>query len=316
MSDVVTTGSTGAAPSSGASTTADTASATASAPASATATPVDTSSAVSTPAATGEPPRERWEDILTNTRTKTRSDVEAEYRQKYGWADQFHSDPYTFVDSWVDQLAAHPQYQAQILAKAARLLNARRGAQAPQASQPTEEPKPNVPIVDGHGNVTGYTYSADQLKVWRDWDWKQKQSALDERIQPLEQMRTAIEHQAQQAVAQQQADEQARTTLTELRQDPHFKQHEAKVKAALMAHPEWGDNIHRAYHHVLQTDVFPTISRTAESNVLGQLKTQAAGGTVNPGQSAPTQTPKFKDFGDALRYFSEHPDEAAAMAKR
>jgi hypothetical protein len=42
----------------------------------------------------------------------------------------------------------------------------------------------------------------------------------------------------------------------------------------------------------------------------------AEGGTVSPAQSAPTQTPKFKDFGEALRYFSEHPDEAAVMAKR
>ncbi len=307
------TGSTGAAPSPGAS-TADSSASTASTASSATTTSVDQGSAASTPAASGEPPRERWDDILSNTRTKTRSEVEAEYRQKYGWADQFQSDPYSFVDTWVDQLAAHPQYQAQIYAKAARMLQSRRGAAQPQ--QVAEEPQPDVPIVDGHGNVTGQTYSAKQLKQWRDWDWAQKQSTLDQRLQPLEEMRTTLEQHAVQQQVQQQADRHATETLTELRRDPHFKAHESKVKKALMDHPEWGDNVHRAYHHVLQTDILPSFTRNAESNVLGQLKTQAAGGTVNPGQNAPTQAPKFKDFGDALRYFSEHPDEAAVMAKR
>jgi hypothetical protein len=128
MSDVpVTTGSpAAAAPSAAPSTAAPSAPSAPSTPASATATPAAPPSATSAPAPSGEPPRERWDDILNNTRTKTRSEVEAEYKQKYGWADSFQTDPYAFVDSWMDQLASHSQYGPQILAKAARMLQARR----------------------------------------------------------------------------------------------------------------------------------------------------------------------------------------------
>jgi hypothetical protein len=237
--------------------------------------------------------------------------VEAEYRQKYGWADQFQQNPYQFVENWIDQLAEHPQYSPQILAKAARMLQSRRGA-----AQTSEEPAPDVPIVDAHGNVTGQTYSAKQLKAWREWDWAQKQAGLEQRLQPLEQMRTVMEQRAAYAQVQQQSDEYARTTLQELRQDPHFKEHEAKVKQALIDHPEWGDNVHRAYHHVLQTDVFPTISRSAETKVLADLKTQAAGGSIRP-DGAGTATPDFKKMKpeDVMRFMHDHPDIAEQYAR-
>lgn len=279
-----------------------------SAPASASATPAPTAAPVapSTPAEPGPIPYARFKEV--NDQLKAARD----YQQKYGWATQFEQDPYTFVDAWMDQLAGHPQYGPQLIAKMARTLQSRRGQSAPA----NEEPAPDVPIVDATGQVTGHTYSAKQLKAWREWDWQQKQGALDQRLQPLEQMRQALEQRDQIALLQQHAEQTAVQTLTELRQDPYFAQHEGKVKQALMDHPEWGDDVKGAYLHVLRTEVFPGIGQQAEAKVLDSLKTQAAGGTPNPGMGATRSTPKFNDFGEALRYYAEHPDEARAMANR
>ena len=285
-------------------------------PASASATPTSgpsTPVASSTPAEPGPIPYARFKEV--NDQLKAARD----YQQKYGWATQFEQDPYTFVDNWVDQLASHPQYGPQIIGKMARMLQARRG----QSTAAPQEPQPDVPLTDAAGNPTGqYTYSAKQLAAWRDWDWQQKSQQLDQRIAPLEQLQQRVEQ--QQAIAQiaQQSDASARQTLAELRQDPYFKQYEADVKQALMEHEEWGDNVHRAYHHVLQTKVFPTIGTTAQQRVLDTLQTQAAGATPNPGMTAPTQQPQFRkkdgspDFGAALEYYAAHPEEAERMARR
>ncbi len=246
-----------------------------------------------------------------------------EFKEKYGWANQFETDPYTFVDAWVDQLAAHPQYQPQILAKAARLLQSRRGTMASAPTPVAEEPQPDVPIADAAGNVTGYTYSASQQKKWQEWNWNAKQSALDERLKPLEDLRSMVDQAREHATAQQHAAQYATTTLAELRQDPYFTQHEAKVKAALMAHPEWGDDVKGAYLHVLRTEVFPTIGTSAEAAVRTQALTQAAGASIHPGQTAPaaglpprTATESDSQFlKRAVRYYDAHQDEAVIKAR-
>ena len=108
----------------------------------------------------------------------------------------------------------------------------------------------------------------------------------------------------------------AQTTLRELRTQPYFTRHEPAIKQALIDHPEWGDNVHRAYVHVLTATVIPGLTRTEQAKVLDHLKTQAAGASVHPGSASASGPPKFKSFGEAARYYAEHPDEAGAMAQR
>ena len=299
---------TGAAGSSPAPNTASVASESSAAPA----TGAPAQSGAHDPAGTGEPPKERWSEILANARTKTRGEVEAEYRQKYGWADQFKTNPYEFVEGWMDQLAQHPQYSPQLLAKAARLLQSRRGA----AKDVGEKPTPDVPIMDANGTITGYTYSDKQHDALDEWRWAQREAKLTERFGPLEQMKTALEQQAEHAELQAQSQEHAQTTLTTLRQNPYFKEHEAKVKAALASHEEWGDNVPAAFNHVLPTEILPGLSQTEQRKVVESLQQKASAGTVSPSGAAPPATPKFKSFAEAQRYYSEHPAEAEAMANR
>ena len=316
MADDTGTGTAVAADSSSASPVAQTASPdSASVPA--TAAPV-TTDAQATQGISGEPPKERWDSILANTRDKTRAEVEAEFKQKYGWADQLETNPVEFYE-WLDsQLAAHPEHGPRILALHAKALQSRRG----RSAEPPEEPVPDVPIVDANGNQTGQTYSAAQLKKWQEWNWQQQQHALDERFGPLEKLNKRVEEAEQHAQVQQQATEHTKATLESLRADPFFTKHEAAIKAEFAAHEDYGDNIHAAYVRVLTRDVLPTLSQTGQRELLDSLNSKAAGTTVNPGGTTTTQRPSFKkkdgspDWDAAFEWFSTHPEDALVMANR
>ena len=266
----------------------------------------------------GEPPKERWPDILAHARTKTEAEVTArlaqEYRTKYGWADQLQENPVGFYEWLHDQLASHPEHGPKILAKAGRALQSRRGQTA--VSGPPERPKPDVPITDAHGNVTGYLYSDKQQDALDEWRWAQREATLNEKFAPLEALTQRIENAEHLAAIRDQADHQTTAVLADLRQQPYFKEHEAAIKTALIEHEDWGDNVYRAYTHVLTTQVLPTLSRTEQAKVLETLQQQAAGSTVNPRGSAPVQKPKFTSFAESARYYADHPEEAAAMANR
>lgn len=285
-------------------------------PASASVTPtaaVESGAAPSSPSAVpsepGPVPYGRFKEV--NEQLRVAKEFQSKY-ERLSWAEQFEQNPYAFVDSWVDQLAAHPEHQTKILAKAAKLLNSRRG----QSQAAAEMPKPDVPIMDGNGNITGYTYSDKQLQARDEFVWSQRQSALDERLGPLEQQMKTQQQREQMAALQQQSWQQAADTLTEMRQNPYFKEHEAKVKQALAAHEEWGDNIHAAFNHVLVTEILPTLSQTEQRKVVESLQQKAGASTVGPGGGGAATPKKFKSFSEAIAHYQAHPDEAEAMAHR
>ena len=266
----------------------------------------------------GPIPFDRHKEILESTRGKVRAELEAAYREKYGWADRFHDEPYAFVESWIDQLAQHPQYSQQILAKAARMLASRRG-QAPHVS---DEPEPDVPVMDAQGQVVSQTFSAPQFKKWHEWSMGQREEHLSARFQPLEEMRQQLARANEQQALHEQSTQEARITLGALRQNPYFKQHEAKIKQALVDHEEFGANVYQAFVHVLVTDILPTLSQTEQRKVVDSLQQKAAASTVNPQGHVASQKPTFRrkdgspDFSAAMRYYEAHPDEAAVMGNR
>jgi hypothetical protein len=280
-------------------------------PAPVTATPATqgTEQGTPSPAASqpqsSEPPRERWDDILNNARTKTRAEVEAEYKQKYQHFEGFDHDPWQWMQGRLKEASGHSVYGPMVNQWAAQHLNSLK------PRTPAEEPQPDVPIVDGNNQVTGYTYSAKQLKQWKDWDWAQKEAQINERFAPVEQR---MQHMAQQEQYAQVMQDTNRT-LTQLRAQPYFKEHEADIKQALTDHEEWGDNVHAAYNYVLVTKILPTLSQAERQQVITDLNTKAEANTVSPNSQA-VQAPKFKSFASAMEYYAAHPDEAKAKAQR
>jgi len=288
--------------------------------ASPTATPAASGTPTLTPAPTGqpgtptppsgEPPHERWADILENTRKKMRAEVEQESRQRYSKYDQFEQDPWAAVQDWLSQATQHSLYGPVVKQW---IQEQGRAGQSPVAATP--EPKPDVPIANEQGQITGYTYSDKALREWQQWNEQRLLGRLEERFGSLEQhnaQRAAHEERTQLA---QEAWRGAGDVLQSLRQQPYFAQHEPKIRQALVDHPEWGDNVHAAFNYVLTTDILPTLSQAEQRQVVDSLTGKAAGTTVAPGSTAPG-APKFKSFKAAAQYYEQHPDEAAAMAKR
>lgn len=279
----------------------------------ATPTPADSSaaSATTTPAAspvqpaTPDPiPFDRHKAILETQRAET-----AKAQQAYeAYKREQETDPFGRFQQSFDRYANHPQYEQHLLRAAANLLRSRRGQQAPL----TPEPQPDIPVFNEQGQQVNTTYSAKQLAQWHEWKAAQQEAKLAQRLRPLEER--IQQQQAKEQAAEQKAelDRSALTTVAELRQDPRFVEHETEIKTVFAEHPEWGDNLYRAYVHVLNTKVLPG----EQTKVLDHLKTQAQGSTITPGTPAVSSVPKFKNFAEAARYFEAHPAEAALMSNK
>lgn len=254
----------------------------------------------------GEPPRERWNDILENTRKKTRAEADAEWSQRFEPYQALERDPWTAIQNWLSQAEKHSVYGPMV----SKHYESRQ-----QARQPAAEPQPDVPIVDERGNVTGKTYSADRLREWHQWNDVQTQAKLDARFGPIEQREQRRAEAERAADIDRRANEYASATLADLRQQPHYTEHEAEIRQALLDHEEWGSNVYRAYMHVMTTKILPNLSAAEAQSTLDSITKQGEANTVTPGTTA-VGKPKFKGFGEAARYYAEHPEEAAAMAGR
>jgi hypothetical protein len=253
-----------------------------------------------------EPPRERWDSILQNAREKARQEANTQWEQRFQPYQDFERDPWSAIETWLGNAEKHSLYRDKV-----KEWVGKRGQPAPVP----QEPAPDVPIVDGNGNITGKTYSAERLKEWQRWNEAQFQAKFEERFSPLEQRERERQEQAREQQLWDRATSNAKETLTELRQLPYFKEHEAAVKQALMDNPKWGSNVHQAFNHVMMTQILPTLSQAEQRSAIQQLQNAGAASTVAP-NSTTVGTPKFKSFGTAAQYYAEHPEEAAAMAGR
>jgi hypothetical protein len=275
----------------------------------------DGSSATPTPTATagtpaqpsggsGEPPRERWNDILDNARRKARQETQAEYQERYG---RFEQDPWGAVQDWLDQASQHSVYGP--------LVNQWTTQRVAKSQPAAEEPQADIPVVDAQGNITSHTYSDKQLRKWQKWNQAQSQQELDQRLGSIEQQQQAWQQREQQAQIMQQAHNHVSQTLGGLRQQPYFKEHEADIREALAAHEEWGDNVHAAYNYVLTNKILPTLSQAEQRAVVDSINQKATGASISPRGTA-TGKPKFRNFKEAAAYYEAHPEEAGAMAQR
>lgn len=244
--------------------------------------------------AKGEPPKERWDDILNNARTKTRAEVEAEYKQKYGWAEsvnptefqqiqqwarQYQSDPI----AWFAQTAAELRQQFPHLAQnlhseAARVLAGARSN--PQQAAPTDI-EPDIPVVDEQGRVVSQAFSADRVKQLIA---HAVQDAIGKEVAPMkadfqsrQQQEQARQEQAQIESSVKSIYEQASSEL------PQFKENEAEIAKALAEIPgDPGTALYRAWAKV----VLPKYQAQSKADVLDSFKQKAAAKTEAPSAGA------------------------------
>jgi hypothetical protein len=288
---------------------------TASASAATTEPPVETSTPDGTTPGNGEPPKERWADILSNARAKEREAAIAEYRQKVGWAEQINQQdlhhamsiaqklrvdagPDAFVEG-LRAILAEGQQNPQIAA-ALRSFQGRALAQLRQQQAAPQGPDLHpIRVQLENGQEVGL-YSADQITALRD-QWlaqvKQEFQPVTKTIETLQAERAAAE-QAQRVT------HFASSTYQDMTTWPGM---DSKENQRIVAHaltqaridPNNPQEVQLAAERAWRTHVAPQQSRQAEAKLLDSLKTKAAASTgVNPGSAAPSATRAVTKFAD------------------
>jgi len=258
----------------------------------------------------GEPPRERWDTILANARTKARDEALAEHKDGLEIINRLRSDFGGTLEQLIEEASADDRYSARIVAKAAALLNARKA----QAKQDTE-PEPDLQLQDGT-----LAYSADQNRKLQDWNKRQLLKEMGEQFKPLQslQERVAKHEQNQQQAKEAYAIAEKRGALWKTM--PFFEDHKAAIlerQAAIYTEiaatgqfdpvqAPW-DAMQRAYSEVVTTNALPKLQTQQTDSLVASAARKRAASSSEPGAAAPAQPRKPRTIDEALdQVFSAH----------
>lgn len=241
--------------------------------------------------ASGSMPVDRHRAVITNTRKKTRAEVEQEYQAKYGWAEQFDRQRAEHGLGILNGLDRAPE---QTLRNLAQLLGV--SLTPPVATEPEGPPPPDVKLEDG-----SEFYSAKQLAKlheWKDKQYEQKLNALEQRYRPLVEERHLAKLDAE-------SKSYAGTTLAECRaQWPQFTALENDIKARMEASDklakQHGDptlslSLERAYIQAFAQKGLPAIQQQHATDRASQLTRKAAASAPPPGAPRPVVPLRYNE---------------------
>ncbi len=265
----------------------------------------------STPAA-GEPPKERWSDILANARSKAAEDALApyawakqvtpqEFQQVTEMAKRASADPIGYLQDFIKELQGSPEHAAQLRSLAAKAL-----AQRSTAAVAEQEPTPDLPIQLEDGRVV-HLYSAEQQakrEAFLQTKWLQ---SVEQKLQPLQQTHEAMQAKEQALAVEQQikhdtARELSASSKWKSMDNPAFR---AKVAQQLHNTRVEGSDprdvslaFREAYMAVRDMED-AGLTQKAETRLLDSLKQKAAAATsVNPGSAAASAPRAVTSFSD------------------
>lgn len=231
--------------------------------------------------------------ILDNTRTK----AVAEYRERFGWAEQvpkekfdqiaaiankLATDPIGHLQELYQSLSRHAVYGPKLRSEAGRML-ANRDA----------EPKPDVEIRNEQGQVVGHTYS-DKALVARDaWNERRILANVRQELGPIKATHEQAEKTRIADAREKQVTAAVDTSFNdvlEILEIADAKQPEslkllAAVNATMDAHPDW--SYEKSARQVWKEQIRPTLEGKALSQALATQKQKAAGNTAS-GHAAAT----------------------------
>ena len=259
-------------------------------------------------ASKGEPPRERWETILANARTKARDEALAEHREHLEVVAELKRDFSGTLARLLEEGAADPRFSESITAKAAALLNARR-----QEAKANTEPEPDLQTADG-----ALVYSADQLRKWHQWNQKQTTAKLTEQFKPLQDLQQQFtQHQQVQRLTQEAtsiAEERGATWKSMpffadhkdailARQQEIYTEAEAAAKRGERrfdpVNTPW-EALQQAYGEIVSTQALPKLQSQQTDSLVAVAARKRAGSSSDPAASAPAQPRKPRTVDEAL----------------
>lgn len=270
----------------------------------------DTSKAAKAP---GPIPFDAHKTALDNARTKAL----AEYKEKYGWAEQVDQaavkraveiaqqstqDPIGFLTSYLKDLQQHPVYSAHLQQLARQALEHQRAGV-------TEEPKADLEYQMPNGQTVAL-YSAGQQAKREAWLQQQILQQAQQSIAPVFQTVQTLQQQA--ATAQHQAevahfvDAKSKEVLTWAgMDDPDNRKAVADALQAAQIDPNDDVQVSLATEAAWRQIVVPKLLSGSRQAVLHDIHQQAtAGRTVQPGQASTKPAKSMEDMttAEALRY--------------
>ncbi len=256
----------------------------------------------------GEPPKERWDQILANARTKAREEALAEHREHLEVVQALKTDYVGTLTKLLEEGASDTRFSEALTAKAAALLNSRK-----QEAKANSEPEPDLQTADGD-----LVYSADQLRKWHQWNQNQTTAKLTEQFKPLRELQQQFEQ-----VKQRQRDEQQAMSIAEERGAswktmPLFDAHkdailsrQAEIYADAEAAFKRGEGrfdpvntpwsaLQQAYSEVITSQALPKLQSQQTDSLVAQAARKRAASSSDPAASAPAQPRKPRTIDEAL----------------
>ena len=251
----------------------------------------------------GEPPRERWDTILANARTKAKEEALAEHKNALEIFQSLQRDLPGTLAQLLEEAAQDERFSDTITAKAAALLNARK-----QKGKLDEEPAADLQTNDG-----ALVYSADQLRKWHEWNNRQIEKRLGEQFKPLTELSQQFATAEERAKATQEANSVAEKRGALWKQMPHFeankdailkRQGELYTEAAQQhgfdaVNGPW-ELLQRAYAEVVTTQALPKLQAQQTNTLIAEAAKKRAGSSGDPAAMPPAQPRKPRTVDEAL----------------
>jgi hypothetical protein len=257
--------------------------------------------------AKGEPPRERWDSILENTRSKSeaagREKALAEHREALEIVERLRTDFTGTLAQLLEEGSTDPRFSEQLTSRAAAILAARN-----QAAKADAEPEADLQTADG-----ALVYSAEQLRKWHQWNQTQTEKKLSQQFAPLQQLQQRLEQHQQTQQVVQQAAQVAEVKGARWKAMPHFAEHQAaivarqaEIYAEMQGQPGFDpmgspwDALQQAYTEVVTTQAIPKLRSAQTGQFIADAARKRAGSSSDPSASAPAQARKPRTMDEAL----------------
>lgn len=270
-----------------------------------TAPPVETSEPgvtnVEAQPPSGEPPHERWPDILKNAREKERQAIQKEW-EPYQWARQVprdaieqavtlarqvQTDPVGFFRQMYEDLDNHPTHAQQLRSEAARLLSRGRSR--------SEDLSPDLEVLGADGQVAARAFSADRVQALVQ---RAVTEALAKEVGPIKSDFEKRQQAEQQAEAQKKLEAQVSAMESRIKKIVGHDEDALKAVAEAMTQPEFAQMDPLDVALAVFEERAKTTQTKADADALKTLQRKAAASAVNPASAVVPATRKPRSLTD------------------
>jgi hypothetical protein len=255
----------------------------------------------------GEPPREKWEHILANARTKARDEALAEHRDALEIVNRLRSDFSGTLSQMLEEAAADGRFSEAITAKAAAILNARR-----QQAKADQEPQPDA-VMKFEDGTTEPHYTPAQWRKLVEWRERQMEHKFSEKFKPLQQLQERIQTAEQRQRVIDQANQVAKQRGEYWQKMPLYTEHkdailkrqqeifeEMRSAGPIDANEAPWMALQTAYAEVITSQALPKLQAQQTATMVATAQHKRAGSSSDPAASLPAQARRPRTLDEAL----------------